>query len=39
MRIAEIYKSTQGEGLLTGAASLFIRTSGCNLRCWYCDTP
>lgn len=39
MRIAEIYKSTQGEGLLTGAPSVFIRTSGCNLRCWYCDTP
>lgn len=39
MRIAEIYKSTQGEGLLTGAPSVFVRTSGCNLRCWYCDTP
>lgn len=39
MRIAEIYKSTQGEGLLTGAPSVFIRASGCNLRCWYCDTP
>lgn len=39
MRIAEIYKSTQGEGLLTGSASVFVRASGCNLRCWYCDTP
>jgi len=39
MRIAEIYKSTQGEGLLTGMPSVFVRTSGCNLRCWYCDTP
>ena len=39
MRISEIYKSIQGEGLLTGVPSLFIRTSGCNLRCWYCDTP
>lgn len=39
MRIAEIYKSTQGEGLLTGVASVFVRASGCNLRCWYCDTP
>jgi 7-carboxy-7-deazaguanine synthase len=39
MRIAEIYRSTQGEGLLTGAESVFVRTSGCNLRCWYCDTP
>jgi len=39
MRIAEIYQSRQGEGLLTGAESTFVRTSGCNLRCWYCDTP
>ncbi len=39
MRIAEIYHSFQGEGLLTGTPSVFIRTSGCNLRCWFCDTP
>ena len=39
MRIAEIYHSTQGEGLLTGTASTFVRASGCNLRCGYCDTP
>lgn len=39
MRISEIYKSTQGEGLLTGMPSVFVRASGCNLRCWYCDTP
>jgi 7-carboxy-7-deazaguanine synthase len=39
MRIAEIYRSVQGEGLLTGAPSVFVRTSGCNLRCWFCDTP
>ena len=39
MRIAEIYKSTQGEGFLTGTDSTFVRTSGCNLRCWFCDTP
>ena len=39
MKIAEIYKSVQGEGLLTGTESVFVRTSGCNLRCWYCDTP
>ena len=39
MRIAEIYKSVQGEGRLTGAASVFVRASGCNLRCWFCDTP
>jgi 7-carboxy-7-deazaguanine synthase len=39
MKIAEIYKSVQGEGFLTGVESVFVRASGCNLRCWYCDTP
>ncbi len=39
VRISEIYGSLQGEGLLTGTPSTFVRTSGCNLRCWFCDTP
>ncbi|MCH2209660.1 MAG: 7-carboxy-7-deazaguanine synthase QueE [Fuerstiella sp.] len=39
MFIAETYESFQGEGPWAGTRSLFIRTSGCNLRCWYCDTP
>jgi len=39
MRIAEIYDSIQGEGFLTGTRSAFVRASGCNLRCWFCDTP
>jgi len=37
--IAETFESFQGEGPWAGTASLFIRTSGCNLRCWFCDTP
>ena len=39
LRIAESFTSRQGEGKLTGTESFFIRTSGCNLRCWFCDTP
>lgn len=39
LRIAETFTSRQGEGKLTGTESFFIRTSGCNLRCWFCDTP
>ncbi len=39
MRIAEIFHSIQGEGLLAGMPSVFVRTSGCNLRCHWCDTP
>ncbi len=39
MRVAEVYRSVQGEGRLTGTPSAFLRTSGCNLRCRFCDTP
>ena len=39
MRISELFYSIQGEGVLLGAPSTFIRTSGCNLRCVWCDTP
>lgn len=39
MRISEIFYSVQGEGSLTGLPSVFVRSSGCNLRCAWCDTP
>jgi 7-carboxy-7-deazaguanine synthase len=39
VKIAEIFYSIQGEGVLAGTPSAFVRTSGCNLRCSYCDTP
>ena len=37
--ISETFVSIQGEGKLTGAPSWFVRFSGCNLRCAWCDTP
>lgn len=39
VRIAETFHSIQGEGGLVGVPSFFIRTTGCNLRCEWCDTP
>lgn len=39
LRIAEIFTSIQGEGIWVGQPSTFIRVSGCNLRCVWCDTP
>jgi 7-carboxy-7-deazaguanine synthase len=39
LRIAEIFYSIQGEGSLLGVPSVFVRSSGCNLRCSWCDTP
>ncbi len=39
IRISEMFKTIQGEGTYTGRPVVFIRTSGCNLRCGWCDTP
>jgi len=39
MKYSEIFFSIQGEGKLIGVPSAFLRTSYCNLRCVWCDTP
>jgi 7-carboxy-7-deazaguanine synthase len=39
MKIAEIFRSLQGEGRNQGKPCLFIRLAGCNLHCSWCDTP
>ncbi len=39
MRISEIFYSIQGEGMLAGVPSAFVRTTGCPLRCVWCDSP
>ena len=38
MQISEIYKSLQGESTYAGLACVFVRLTGCNLRCSWCDS-
>src|SRR5258708_33798737 len=38
MFITEIFKSIQGEGTRAGLPCIFVRMTGCNLRCTWCDT-
>lgn len=38
MRVNEIFYSIQGEGVFTGTPAVFVRFSGCNLQCPFCDT-
>ena len=38
MQISEIYRSLQGESTYAGLACIFVRLTGCNLRCTWCDS-
>ncbi len=39
LRVNEIFYSIQGESTYAGRPCVFVRLTGCNLRCSYCDTP
>ena len=39
VRLSEIFTSVEGEGILFGTKTMFVRLSGCPLKCHWCDTP
>lgn len=38
LQVHEVFYTLQGEGPFSGYPAVFVRLSGCNLRCWFCDT-
>ena len=38
IQISEIFTSIEGEGILFGTKTMFVRMAGCHLRCRWCDT-
>jgi len=39
VRLFETFTSVEGEGILYGTKTLFVRLAGCPFKCFYCDTP
>lgn len=38
LQVQDVFYTIQGEGPFAGRTAVFIRLTGCNLRCWFCDT-